>query len=154
MFLKTVMPFICLLCAIITGDSFAKLLAFPTAQGFGANATGGRGGTVYHVTTLNETGTGSITDACSQSNRTVVFDVGGVINIVNRINVADNITLAGQTAPGDGIVIYGFGIITNGANIIVRYLTILGNFVNMPTVPITSFTTIAPSDGAAGTACT
>lgn len=116
----------------MAGDVSAKLLAFPTAQGFGANATGGRGGTVYHVTTLNETGAGSITDACSQSNRTVVFDVGGVINIVNRINVADNVTLAGQTAPGDGIVLYGFGIITNGANIVVRYLTILGNFVNMP----------------------
>ena len=132
MFLKTIMPFICILCAFFAGDSFAKLLAFPTAQGFGANATGGRGGTVYHVTTLNETGTGSITDACSQSNRTVVFDVGGVINIINRINVADNITLAGQTAPGDGIVIYGFGIITNGNNIIVRYLTILGSLANMP----------------------
>lgn len=109
----------------------AGLPAFPTAQGFGANATGGRGGSVYHVTNLNETGPGSITEACSQPNRTVVFDVGGVIKIHDRINVADNITLAGQTAPGDGIAIYGFGIITNGHDIIVRYLSIYGS-LDMP----------------------
>ncbi|MBN1759337.1 MAG: hypothetical protein JW863_13505 [Chitinispirillaceae bacterium] len=105
----------------------ARPLAFPTAQGFGANASGGRGGTVYHVTNLNESGAGSFADACSRTNRTVVFNVGGVITIHDRINVADNITIAGQTAPGDGIVVYGYGIITNGRNIIIRHLTILGS---------------------------
>ena len=131
MTLKTLVTFIGIFCAIAVNDSFAKLLAFPTAQGFGANASGGRGGAVFHVTTLSETGAGSFADACSQSNRIVVFDVGGVINIKTRINVADNVTIAGQTAPGDGIVIYGFGIITNGVNIIVRYLTVLGSLANM-----------------------
>jgi pectate lyase len=131
MFSKTAVFFQCILFVIMAHNASAKLLAFPTAQGFGANATGGRGGTVVHVTTLSETGAGSLADACSQSNRTVVFDVGGVINIKTRINVADNVTLAGQTAPGDGIVIYGFGIITNGHDIIVRYLSILGSLANM-----------------------
>ena len=129
---KTVVFSAWILCALLAANVSAKLLAFPSAQGFGANATGGRGGMVYHVTTLSETGTGSITDACSQSNRTIIFDVGGVISIINRINVADNVTIAGQTAPGDGIVLYGFGLITNGTNIIVRYLSILGSLANMP----------------------
>lgn len=119
------------ICSLLSGLNLsAKPLAFPTAKGFGANASGGRGGAVYHVTNLNESGTGSFADACSRPNRTVVFDVGGVITIRDRINVADNITIAGQTAPGDGIVVYGYGIITNGTNIIIRHLTVLGS-INM-----------------------
>ena len=104
---------------------FSQQLAFPGAEGFGRFATGGRGGTVYHVTTLDDNGPGSFRDAVSQSNRIVVFNVSGIINIATRIVVSPNITIAGQTAPGDGIVIYGNGLSFSGAdNTICRYLRV------------------------------
>ena len=99
------------------------LPAFPGAEGFGAEATGGRGGSVYTVTNLNDSGPGSFRDAVSQPNRTVVFAVGGIIHITSRIALRENITIAGQTAPGDGITIYGNGIsFSNANNTICRYI--------------------------------
>lgn len=101
----------------------AQQLAFPEAQGWGRFATGGRAGTVYHVTNLNDSGAGSFRDAVSQPNRIVVFDVAGVIRINSRIVFSSNITVAGQTAPGEGVTIYGDGISCSGAsNVIVRYM--------------------------------
>ena len=94
----------------------SPLLAFPGAEGFGRFATGGRGGAVYHVTNLGDRGPGTFREAVSQSNRTVVFDVGGVIRITNRVSVSPNVTIAGQTAPGDGVVVYGNGVSFSGAN--------------------------------------
>ena len=85
-------------------------VVFPGAEGFGRFATGGRCGDVYIVTNLNDSGSGSFLDAVSQPNRIVVFEVGGIIHISSRIVVSQNITIAGQTAPGDGIVIYGNGV--------------------------------------------
>ncbi|MDR6341361.1 hypothetical protein HNQ91_004434 [Filimonas zeae] len=104
--------------------AMAQQLAFPTAEGFGRYASGGRGGSVYHVTNLNDAGTGSLRDAVSQSNRTVVFDVGGVINVASRIVVSGGVTIAGQTAPGGGITIYGDGVACNAGNNIIRYIRI------------------------------
>ena len=103
----------------------AEPLAFPEALGFGANVTGGRGGAVYHVTNLNDDGVGSFRDAVSQGNRIVVFDVGGIINIKTAVSIKSNITIAGQTAPGEGIAIHG-GKLSTGkqSNIIIRYLRI------------------------------
>lgn len=101
----------------------AQQLAFPGAQGFGRFATGGRTGSVYHVTNLNDSGSGSLRDAVSQPNRIVVFDVAGVIKINSRIVFAKNLYVAGQTAPGEGIVVYGNGVSFSGAsNIIVRHM--------------------------------
>ena len=101
----------------------AQQLAFPEAQGWGRFATGGRTGKVYHVTNLNDSGTGSLRDAVSQPNRIVVFDVGGVIRINTRIVFAKNLYVAGQTAPGEGVTVYGDGVSFSGAdNIIVRYM--------------------------------
>lgn len=110
---------------LITIQVSAQQLAFPSAEGFGRFATGGRGGTVYHVTNLNDSGPGSFRDAVSVANRTVVFDVGGIIRISTRIIVKNNITIAGQTAPGGGICIYGNGLsFSNANNTIVRHIRI------------------------------
>ncbi|KAF9265503.1 polysaccharide lyase family 1 protein [Marasmius fiardii PR-910] len=101
----------------------SALLAFPGAEGFGAQSTGGRGGSVYVVTNLNDSGTGSFRDAVSQSNRMVVFAVGGVINITSRIVVSSHVTIAGQTAPSQGITVYGNGLSYSAAdNTITRYI--------------------------------
>ena len=114
------------LIAALLALSFSRLAAlpaFPGAEGFGANASGGRGGTVYHVTNLNDSGAGSFRDAVSVSGRTVVFDVGGIIVASSPIVVKANITIAGQTAPGEGITIYGDRLsFTNANNTIARYL--------------------------------
>src|SRR5574344_1953089 len=93
----------------------AQQLAFPGAQGWGRYATGGRVGSVYHVTNLNDSGTGSLRDAVSQPNRIVVFDVSGVIKISSRIVFAHNLYVAGQTAPGEGVTVYGDGVSFSGA---------------------------------------
>ncbi|KAF8892458.1 polysaccharide lyase family 1 protein [Infundibulicybe gibba] len=109
------------LAALITSGS--ALLAFPGAEGFGAQSTGGRGGSVYVVTNLNDSGAGSFRDAVSQSNRIVVFAVGGLITITDRIVVSSHVTIAGQTAPGQGITVYGNGLSYSGAdNTITRYI--------------------------------
>ncbi|MBP5763807.1 MAG: autotransporter-associated beta strand repeat-containing protein [Bacteroidales bacterium] len=118
-----------LLIAGLTLPALADdIVAFPGAQGWGRFAKGARvssNPTVYHVTNLNDSGTGSLRDAVSQSNRIVVFDVSGVIRISSRIVFSSNIYVAGQTAPGEGITVYGNGVSFSGAsNIICRYLRI------------------------------
>ena len=117
------------LCA----QAAAQQLAFPGAEGFGAYATGGRGGEVVHVTNLNASGPGSLAEAVSRPGRTVVFDVGGVIDITGAsITMASNLTIAGQTAPGEGITIYGGRVIMTGSsNIIMRYIRMRGS-IAMP----------------------
>ncbi|MDE6551786.1 MAG: fibronectin type III domain-containing protein [Muribaculaceae bacterium] len=101
------------------------LLAFPGAEGFGRFATGGRGGEIYHVTNLNDSGKGSLRDAVSKPNRIVVFDVSGVINLKSRLVFKSNLTVLGQTAPGEGVQVYGNGVSFSDANnIIIRYLRV------------------------------
>ena len=100
------------------------IVAFPGAVGGGKYATGGRGGTVYHVTNLNDSGEGSLRDAVSKSNRIVVFDVSGTIELKSNIVCTDNITIAGQTAPGgSGVTLKNYKFGMGGDNIIVRYLS-------------------------------
>lgn len=112
-----------LLGLALTTFAQAQTLAFPEALGFGAKATGGRAGTVYHVTNLDDAGTGSFRDAVSKPNRIVVFDVGGYITLKTAVAISGNITIAGQTAPGQGIGIKS-GKLSLGANsnIVLRYL--------------------------------
>jgi hypothetical protein len=99
------------------------VVAFPGALGFGKNATGGRGKAVYHVTTLNDAGTGSFRDAVSQSGRIVVFDVGGYVNLLTPVSAKSDLTIAGQTAPGDGIgIMAGEVSFDASSNVIVRYI--------------------------------
>lgn len=111
------------LVAMLSGVAAQAIPAFPGAEGFGAQATGGRGGAVYVVTNLNDSGPGSFRDAVSVSNRTIVFAVGGIIRINSPIAAKSNLTIAGQTAPGEGITIYGNHISFSGANnTIARYI--------------------------------
>ena len=106
-----------------THAAHAALVAFPGAEGAGANAVGGRFGTVYHVTNLNDSSAGSLRDAVSQPNRTIVFDVGGVITLNSKLNISQaNLTLAGQTAPGPGIILRGKSTYISGNDTVVRYL--------------------------------
>ncbi|KAE8370260.1 putative pectate lyase C [Aspergillus caelatus] len=105
--------------------SSSALVAFPGAEGFGANAVGGRQGEVYVVSNLNDSGEGSLRDAVSQPGRIVVFSVGGVIEITDRIVVSKQVTILGQTAPGDGVTVYGNGwSFSNADDAIVRYIRI------------------------------
>lgn len=113
------------LCLLACGSMAveAQQLAFPGAQGWGRFASGGRAGTVYHVTNLNDSGSGSLRDAVSQPNRIVVFDVAGVIKITSHIVFSHNLYVAGQTAPGEGITVYGDGVSFSGSsNSIIRYM--------------------------------
>jgi autotransporter-associated beta strand protein len=110
---------------LVVGTIATNIPAFPGAIGFGAAATGGRGGTVYHVTTLADSGTGSFRDAVSKSGRIVIFDVGGYISLASAVSVHGNTTIAGQTAPGGGIGFKGGEIsFANSVNIICRHIRI------------------------------
>ena len=99
--------------------------AFPGAEGFGRNATGGRGGKVYHVTTLEDGDyEGTFRHAVSQRGaRTVVFDVAGTIFLDRNLNISNgDLTIAGQTAPGEGICIARYPVSVRAENVIVRYM--------------------------------
>lgn len=108
----------------------ATILAFPGAEGAGAYTVGGRGGSVYRVTNLNSSGPGSLADAVSQPNRIVVFTVSGIIDLSGgrpgkRGNISvtqPHITIAGQTAPGDGICLKNGALQIQASEVIVRHL--------------------------------
>ena len=98
--------------------------AFPGAEGHGRYVTGGRGGTVVHVTNLNDSGTGSLRNAVNGSNRIVVFDVAGVIALKSDLTIKGNVTILGQTAPSPGITLRYYTVRPNGNNIIMRFIRI------------------------------
>lgn len=103
-----------------------KLIGFPGADGFGKYATGGRGGKVIEVTNLNDSGEGSLRAAVeAEGARTVVFKVCGNIELQSHLRIKNpNITIAGQTAPGEGICLTKYGMIVETENAIVRYLRV------------------------------
>ena len=100
--------------------------AFPGAEGFGMYTTGGRGGSVLEVTNLNDAGPGSFRAAVeAEGSRTVVFRVSGTIRLENRLLITNpNLTIAGQTAPGNGICIQGHELSVDADNIIIRFLRV------------------------------
>ena len=102
------------------------LPAFPGAEGFGAFTPGGRGGKVYKVTTLRDGGSGSLRAAVeAYGPRIVVFEVSGNIKLYAPLTIKNPyITIAGQTAPGDGICIYGYPVSIETHDVIVRHLRI------------------------------
>ncbi|MGB0896876.1 MAG: hypothetical protein ACPGRW_06110 [Flavobacteriaceae bacterium] len=98
--------------------------AFPSAYGAGANATGGRGGEVYIVTNLNDSGNGSFRDAVNESNRIIIFNVSGTIHLTTSLYIrSKNLTIAGQSAPFGGVAITGKNLyLDTTSNIIMRYV--------------------------------
>jgi len=122
---------LCVLSAVsaTAADSSAssRQLAFPSAEGYGRFALGGRGGRVIAVTNLADSGPGTLRAAVEADGpRTVVFDVSGLITLESRLVIKrPNLTIAGQTAPGEGICVrkYNVGML-GGTNVIVRYLRV------------------------------
>lgn len=119
-----------LISGIYSVNAEETVLAFPGAEGGGKYATGARGNSsieVYRVTNLNPSGEGSLAEGVKKAGRIIVFEVGGTIELTSQLKInRNNITILGQTAPGDGITLTGEDVLVDDGmeNVIIRYLRI------------------------------
>lgn len=120
-------PFFLLFTALLTASlGGAETPAFPSAEGFGRYAKGGRGGDVYQVTNLDDDGPGSLREGIRSATgpRTIVFAISGTIQLKSALRIDKSyLTIAGQTAPGDGITLRDFSVQMKNVNdVVLRYL--------------------------------
>ncbi len=115
---------ICLFLIFCTLSYGQTLPAFPGAEGFGSTTAGGRGGRILFVDNLNDDGPGSLRQACAEKgNRFVLFHVSGIIDLSKPIEIDEPfITVAGQSAPGDGICLRRYGMVVKTHDVVLRYL--------------------------------
>lgn len=134
--MKTKLITVLIACGVISSCAAQKTIlapglddntniAFPGAEGFGKYTTGGRGGKVMVVTNLNDNGPGSFREAAQKNiPRIIVFAVSGTIHLETKISIKGNVTIAGQTAPGDGICLADNAVSLGGHNMIIRYIRV------------------------------
>jgi pectate lyase len=120
--MKIILATVC--CAVAFLSAYGEMPAFPGAEGFGSDTPGGRRGKVVFVNNLNDSGLGSFRAACeTRGPRIVIFRVGGLIDLKSPVVIREPyITIAGQTAPGDGVCLRGYGLIVEANDVVVRYL--------------------------------
>lgn len=129
--MKKITIFLVLLSILFSITSWAQVTAFPSAEGGGMYTSGGRGGVVYYVNTLedNNVGDPSLREGSlrwcinQQEKRTILFNISGTIRLNKALPILNgDLTIAGQSAPGDGICVADYPVIVSADNVIVRYM--------------------------------